>query len=177
MLIQNLIFNIYNRELKVKLNFRHQQCTARLFSIPTQRKTELIFLNLKNREKASKPFTLLPFVANHMLWLIQMCHLVIHETITIGLRTTVICYYHDRSIGILYAYCFICPCVSYYWTIKPSIGISELNPTKLFFFGNEEFFRFLLVSLAVVQSTHFFHMLQALELNSKNRKTKKMKVW
>ena len=30
------------------------------------------------------------------------------------------------------------------------------NPTKLFFFVNEEFFRFLLLSLAIEQYTHFF---------------------
>ena len=34
--------------------------------------------------------------------------------------------------------------------------------TKVYFFGNEEFFRFLLLSLAVVQYTHFLHMLQTL---------------
>ena len=52
-----------------------------------------------------------------------------------------------------------------------------VNLTKLFFFGNEEFFCFLLLSLAVVQYKHFFHMLQTLKLISKNRKTGKMKVW
>jgi hypothetical protein len=52
-----------------------------------------------------------------------------------------------------------------------------VNPTKLFFFGNEEFFRFSLLSLAVVEHIHFFHMLQTLKLNSKNWKTGKMKVW
>ena len=34
--------------------------------------------------------------------------------------------------------------------------VSEANPTKLFFFVNEDFFRFLLLSLAVAQYTHFF---------------------
>ena len=31
------------------------------------------------------------------------------------------------------------------------------NPTKLFFFVNKEFFRFLLLSLAIVQHKHFFY--------------------
>ena len=52
-----------------------------------------------------------------------------------------------------------------------------VDPTKLFFFGNEDFFRFLLLSLAVVQYRHFFHIHQTLKLKSKNRKTGKMKVW
>ena len=34
-----------------------------------------------------------------------------------------------------------------------SLGV---NPTRLFFFVNEEFFRFSLLSLAVLQCTHFF---------------------
>ena len=51
------------------------------------------------------------------------------------------------------------------------------NLTKPFFFVNEEFFRFSLLSLAVVQYTHFFHMLQTLKLNSENLKTGQMKVW
>ena len=53
------------------------------------------------------------------------------------------------------------------------LKISKVDPTKRFFFGNEDFFRFLLLSLAIVQYTHFFHMLQTLKLNSKNRKTGK----
>ena len=53
----------------------------------------------------------------------------------------------------------------------------RVNPTKLFFFGNEENFLFSLLSLAVVQYTNFFHMLQTLKLNTKNRKTGKIKVW
>ena len=57
------------------------------------------------------------------------------------------------------------------------ICFTGANPTKLFFFINEEFFRFLLLSLAVVQYTHFFHMLQTFKLNSENQKTEKMKVW
>ena len=58
-----------------------------------------------------------------------------------------------------------------------STSSSGANPTKLFFFGNEELFHFLLLSLAVVRYTHFFHMLQTLKLKSKNRNTRKMKVW
>ena len=54
---------------------------------------------------------------------------------------------------------------------------SGVDLTKLFFFINKEFFRFLLLSLAVVQQAHFFHMLQTLKLNSVNQKTGKMKVW
>ena len=50
------------------------------------------------------------------------------------------------------------------------------NPSNLFFFVNEEFFHFLLLSLAVVLCTHLFCMLQALKLNSKNWKTGKMIV-
>ena len=51
------------------------------------------------------------------------------------------------------------------------------NPTKLFFFVNEEFFHFLLLSLAIAQHTHFCHMLQTLKLNSENWKNGKMKIW
>ena len=58
-----------------------------------------------------------------------------------------------------------------------SLNKPGVNPTKLFFFVDEEFFRFSLLSLAVVQDTHFFHLLQTLKLNSKNWKTGKMKVW
>ena len=51
------------------------------------------------------------------------------------------------------------------------------NPTKLFFFVNEDFFRSSILSLAVVQYTHFFPLLQTLKLNTENRKPGKMKVW
>ena len=54
---------------------------------------------------------------------------------------------------------------------------SRSQTYQTFFIGNEEFFRFLLLSLAVVQYTHFFHMLQTLKRNSENWKTGKMKVW
>ena len=50
---------------------------------------------------------------------------------------------------------------------------SGVDPTKLFFFVNEEFFCFSLLSLAVVQYTDFFHMLQTIKVNSENRKTGK----
>ena len=50
----------------------------------------------------------------------------------------------------------------------------KLEPILLnFFFVNKEFFRFFLQSLAVVQYTRFFHMLQTFKLNSKNHKTGK----
>ena len=54
---------------------------------------------------------------------------------------------------------------------------SGVNPTKLFFFVNKEFLRFLLLSLVCVQYTHFFHFQQTFKLNSENWKTEKMKVW
>ena len=58
---------------------------------------------------------------------------------------------------------------------KMFITTSGVNLTKLFFFGNKEFFRFSLLSLAIVQYTHFFHILQTLKLNSKNWKPEKWK--
>ena len=54
---------------------------------------------------------------------------------------------------------------------------SGANLTKLFFFGNGEFFRFLLISLTISHEYIFFPFLQTLKLNSENRKTEKMKVW
>ena len=54
---------------------------------------------------------------------------------------------------------------------------SGVNLTKLFFFGNREFFRFSLISLTISQEYIFFPFLQPLKLNSETRKTGKMKVW
>ena len=52
--------------------------------------------------------------------------------------------------------CLIVPIVYiYFWIVVNNLR-SGVNPTKLFFFGNEEFFPFSLLSLAVVQHTHFF---------------------
>ena len=48
------------------------------------------------------------------------------------------------------------------------------NPTKLFFIRNEEFFRFSLLSLAIVQYAHFFI---CYKLSSLTVKIGKMKVW
>ena len=42
--------------------------------------------------------------------------------------------------------------------IEPKKSGPGANPTKLFFFVNKEFFRFSLLSLAIVQYTHFFHV-------------------
>ena len=52
-----------------------------------------------------------------------------------------------------------------------------VNLTKLFFFGNEEFFCVSLISLTISHKYLFFPSLQTLKLHSKNRKTGKMKVW
>ena len=57
------------------------------------------------------------------------------------------------------------------------LNTSGVNPTNFFLFGNEEFFLFSLLSLAVVQYTNFFHMPQTLQINTENRKTGKIKVW
>jgi len=65
----------------------------------------------------------------------------------------------------------------------PHFPHSTARATKLyfssfsdFFFADEEFFLFLVLSLVLLMSMHFFHMLQTLKLNSKNQKTKKNKV-
>ena len=55
------------------------------------------------------------------------------------------------------------------------LHLSGANPTKLFFFVNEEFFRFLLLSLAVVQYTHFFTCYKLSSLTAKIGKPKKWK--
>ena len=52
---------------------------------------------------------------------------------------------------------------------------SGVNPTKLFFFVNEEFFRFSLLSLAVVQYTHFFICNKLSSLTGKIGKPEKWK--
>ena len=48
-----------------------------------------------------------------------------------------------------------------------------VDPTKLFFFVNEEFFRFLHLSLAVVQYTHFFICYKLSSLTAKIGKPEK----
>ena len=50
---------------------------------------------------------------------------------------------------------------------------SRSQSYQTFFFVNKDFFLFSLLSLAIVQNTYFFHMLQTLKLNSGNRKTGK----
>ena len=55
-------------------------------------------------------------------------------------------------------------------------NLNRSRSYKTFFFVNEEFFRFLLLSLAVAKYTQFFHMLQTLKLSSINRKTKFRKI-
>ena len=52
-----------------------------------------------------------------------------------------------------------------------------VDPTKLFFFGNEEFFHFLLLSLAVAYNTHIFLFAtnsQAYKQKSGNRKNESL---
>ena len=67
--------------------------------------------------------------------------------------------------------CFIFPIVSIHENYFRS------RSYQTFFLRKQNFFRFLLLSLAIVQYIHFFHTLQTLKLNSKNQKTGKMKVW
>jgi hypothetical protein len=56
---------------------------------------------------------------------------------------------------------------------KERLGV---NPTKLFSLYNEDFFRFLLLRLAILMYRQYFPVLQTLNLNNENLKNEEIKV-
>jgi hypothetical protein len=52
-----------------------------------------------------------------------------------------------------------------------------VNSTKLFSSQNKDFFRFLLLSLAISKHRQYFLDRQTLQLNNKNLKNEEIKVW
>ena len=64
-------------------------------------------------------------------------------------------------------------CVKRVIDTQSPLNESGVNPTNLYFLGNKEFFRFLLISLTIPHKYTFFPFLQTHKLNSENRKTGK----
>jgi len=63
------------------------------------------------------------------------------------------------------------------WHLNSGIKIITFNQSyQPFFFANEEFFVFLLLSWVILQSLNLLHMWQTLNLNNENWKLKKNKV-
>jgi hypothetical protein len=52
-----------------------------------------------------------------------------------------------------------------------------VNPTNHFSLNNEDFFRFLILSLAILKNRQYFIMLQTLKLTNENRKSEEIEVW